>query len=102
MILVRSQIRNMFGVETGTITFGKLSINVGLPGERIPSWYYILVHWEGAEFEVVVNFMKVLVTRKDSACCLAKRCDRIALLTLCKQKNPLNLSAHINQTAVYA
>jgi len=34
----------------------------------------------------------------DSACCLAEGSDRIALLTPCKQKHPLNLSAHINRT----
>ena len=33
---------------------------------------------------------------------LAKGCDRITALTHCKQKHPLQLSAHINRTAVYA
>jgi len=42
------------------ITFGKLSINLGLRAARIPSWYNLLVHWEGADFEVVVvKFMTV-------------------------------------------
>jgi hypothetical protein len=36
MILVRNQIRDMLGGETGKITFGKLSINLGLRAIRIP------------------------------------------------------------------
>jgi len=46
MILVRNQIRNMFGGETDKITFGKLSKNLGLPAKK----YSNLVHWEGADF----------------------------------------------------
>jgi hypothetical protein len=50
------------------ITFGKSSINLGLRAERIPSWYDILVHCEGADFEVVVvKFVTVFVARRDSA-----------------------------------
>jgi len=45
MILVRNQIRNMLGGETGKITFGKLSKNLGFPAKSIPSWYSILVYW---------------------------------------------------------
>jgi len=31
--------------------------------------YNILVHWEGADFKIVfVKFMRVFVTRRDSAC----------------------------------
>ena len=69
MILVRNQIRDMLGGETGKFTFGKLSINVGLGAKRIASWYNILVHWEVADFEVVVvMFMTVYVARRNSAC----------------------------------
>jgi hypothetical protein len=41
------------------ITFGKLSIYLGLKAKRIPSWYSVLVrvHWEDADSEVVVQFM---------------------------------------------
>ena len=35
------------------ITFGKLSINLGLRAIRIPSWYNILVHRDGADCKVV-------------------------------------------------
>jgi hypothetical protein len=41
------------------ITFGKLSIYLGLRAKRIPSWCSVLVrvHWEGADSEVVVRFV---------------------------------------------
>ena len=41
VILVRNQSRDMLGGETGKITFGKLSINLGLRGKWFPSWYNI-------------------------------------------------------------
>jgi hypothetical protein len=37
MILVRNQIRDILGGETGKITFGKLSKNLGLPATSIPN-----------------------------------------------------------------
>jgi hypothetical protein len=54
MILVRNQIRDMLGGETGNITFGKLSINLGLRATKIPAWYDILVHWDGADLKAVL------------------------------------------------
>jgi len=49
----------MHGQNHFKFTFGKLSINLGLPVKRIPSWYNILVCWEGTDFKVVVKFMTV-------------------------------------------
>jgi len=59
MFLVRNQIRDMLSGETGKITFGKLSINLG---QTIPSWYNILVHWESADLKVVDKSMTLFVT----------------------------------------
>jgi hypothetical protein len=42
MNLVRNKIRDMLGGKTGQITFGKLSINLGLRAKRIPIRYNIL------------------------------------------------------------
>jgi hypothetical protein len=42
MILVRNLIRDMLGEETGKITSGKLSNNLGFPAANIPGWYNIL------------------------------------------------------------
>jgi hypothetical protein len=87
----------MLGGETGEITFGKSSINLGLRAERISSWYNT-VYWHIADCKgVVVKFMTVF-----GGLPLAKGCDRIAALTPCKQKSPLKLSAYINRTAVFA
>jgi hypothetical protein len=41
MIPVRNQIRDLFGGETDKITFGKLSINLGLRAKRYPIWHNI-------------------------------------------------------------
>jgi len=41
MTLVRNQVRNMSGGETGKFTFGRISINIGLRAIRIPIWYNI-------------------------------------------------------------
>jgi hypothetical protein len=49
--------------------FKGLSKNFGLGAKRIQSLYNILVHWKGADFKVVVvKFMIVFVTQRDSAC----------------------------------
>jgi hypothetical protein len=70
MILVRNQIRDMFGGETDKITFRKFSINLGLRAKRIPVCVYkILVQWEGADSKFVgVKLMTLFVTRRHSAC----------------------------------
>jgi hypothetical protein len=101
IILVRNQIRDMLGGETGKITFGKLCINLGRRAKRIPSRYNILVHWDEADFKIVVKFMTVCHTEGFDLF-LAKGCDRIVALTPCKQKYRLKLSAHIHRTSVYA
>jgi len=75
----------MCGGETGKITFGKVSINLGLRAKTIPSWYNILVHLEGADLKVVDKFMTCL-SSEGFGLLLAKCCDRIAALTPCKQK----------------
>ena len=63
--------------------------------------YYVLVHWEGADWKVVgVKFMTVCHAEGFSLL-LAKDCDRIAALTHFKQNHPLKLSVFINRTAVY-
>jgi len=104
MILVRNQIRDMLGGEAGKITFGKLSINLGLRAKIIPSWYNTLVHWEGADF--ILFLLKVYDTfchAEAFGLLLIKGCDRITALTPCKpKKHPLKFSACINRTAVYA
>ena len=61
MILVRNQIRDILGGETGKITFGELRKNIGVRAKRIPSWYNILVHWEGADRKVVVVVVVVVL-----------------------------------------
>jgi hypothetical protein len=69
IIQVRNQIRDMLGGETGTLTFGKMSVNLESRAKRTPSWYNILVHLKGADFKFdVVKFMTVFVTRRDSVC----------------------------------
>ena len=45
----------MLGGETCKITFGKLNINSGFGGKRIPVG---TVYWEGADFSVVVVVVK--------------------------------------------
>jgi len=46
MILVRNQVRNMTGGDTGKFIFGRININLGLRAIRIPYgaiyWYCIL------------------------------------------------------------
>jgi len=66
IIVVRNQIIDMLSGEIVKITFGKLSINLGRQAKRIRSWYNILVYWEEADFKVVVKFVTVFVTRRDS------------------------------------
>ena len=43
IILFRNQIRDMLGVETGKITFGKLSINLGRGAKRIRSFLHLFI-----------------------------------------------------------
>jgi hypothetical protein len=59
--------------------------------------YDIFVHWEGADSKV--KFMTVC-RAEGFGLLLANDCDRITVLTPCKQKHSLKLSAYINGTAV--
>jgi len=68
MILVRNQIRDMLGEETGKITLGKLSIILRLREIKIPT----CVRYTGTLGQCgpqgsFVKFMTVFVTRRDSA-----------------------------------
>ena len=93
----------MFGGETGKITFGKLSINLGLRAIRIPGSVQYIGTVGGC------GLQGGCCTVYDGVCqpegiglLLAKGCDLIAALTHCKQKHPLKPPAYINRTAVYA
>jgi hypothetical protein len=93
----------MLGGETGKITFGKLNINLGFRAKRIPSWYNILVHWEGADFSCCCKVYDSFCHAEGFGLLLVNGCDRIAALTRFEpKKNPLKLSAYINRTTVYA
>jgi len=70
MILVRNQIRNIFGGEKDKITFGRIKYVYKLRTSRNKSTvkYNILVHWKGADSEVVfVKFMTVFFSQRDAA-----------------------------------
>jgi len=69
MILVREQIRNMLGEETGKITFGRIKYNLGLGAKEFRFVCNILVQCESADFKVVgIKFMTVFIVRRDAAC----------------------------------
>jgi len=69
MILVRNQIRNMVGRETGKITFGRINYNLGLGAKEFCFVYNILVQCVGADFRVIgIKFMTVFIMRRDAAC----------------------------------
>jgi hypothetical protein len=70
MILVRTQITNMFGGETGKFTCRKNKIKFGTSSKRIPlSIQHILVHCERVDFKNTgIKFMTVFVMRRDAAC----------------------------------
>jgi Fe2+ or Zn2+ uptake regulation protein len=55
MTLVRNQIKNMLGEETGKITFGRTKYKFRTSSNRISFQlvYNILVQWEGAEFRLL-------------------------------------------------
>jgi len=59
MILVRNQIRNVLGRETGKFTFGRIKYKFRTSSNKNTC----MVH-----SEVVVKFMTVFVARRDSAC----------------------------------
>ena len=69
IILVRNQIRVTLGGEIGKITFGRIKNKLRTSSNMNSSlctvyWY---IQWEGATFKVVVvRFMIVFVTRRDS------------------------------------
>jgi len=70
MILVRNQIRNVLGGETGKFTGRKNKVKFGTPNKRIPlSMQYMLVHCEGTDCKVTgFKSMTVFVMRRDAAC----------------------------------
>jgi hypothetical protein len=100
-MLVRNQIRDMLGGQTGKITFGKLNINLGLRAKTIPSWYNILVHCEGANLKAVHKFMTYL-SRGGIRPTLSKGLWPYCRFNPLRTKHPLKLWAYINRTAVYA
>ena len=55
VILVRNQITDMLGRETGKITFGTIWRKFRTSSDKNSN----LVHWEGADCKVVVKFMTV-------------------------------------------
>jgi len=68
MILLRNQIRNMLGGETGKITFGRINYNLGLWAKEFLFVYNILVQCAGADFKVIgIKFMAVFIMRRDAA-----------------------------------
>jgi len=54
MNLVRNQIRNMLGGETGKITIGRLKHSLGLRAKEIRFVYNILLQREGVEIRLSV------------------------------------------------
>jgi hypothetical protein len=69
MILVRNQIRNMLGGETGKITFGRINYNLGLGAKEFRFVYIILVQCVGTDFKVIgIKFMILFIVRRDAAC----------------------------------
>jgi hypothetical protein len=59
MFLVRNQIRDILGGEIGKTTFERIKYKFRTCSNKITSVYGVLVHWEGAEFKVVLKFMTV-------------------------------------------
>ena len=103
MILVQNQIRDMIGGETGKITFGRIKYNFGFRAIRIPLCVQHNGTLKGYRLQGCWYYVDDSVCRAEGfGLFLAKGCDCIAALTLCKQKHPLKLPAYINWTAVYA
>ena len=67
MILVRNQIRDILGGETGKIAFGRIKYKFRTSSRKNTDVYGVLVHCEGAEVKVFVNFVTVFVPRRNSA-----------------------------------
>jgi len=70
MILVRNEIRDMLGGETGKFTCRKNKVKSGTSSKRISLLVqYILVQCNGADCKVTgIKFMAVFVMRRDAAC----------------------------------
>ena len=69
MILVRNQIRNMLGGVRGKITLPRIKYEFMISSNKNTSMVLYMVHWKGADFEVVfVNFMTVFVMPRVAAC----------------------------------
>jgi len=68
MILVRSQIKNMLGGETGKVR-DKNKVKFTNSSKRIPLVYNTLVYCEGVDLKVTgIKFMTVFITWRDAAC----------------------------------
>jgi hypothetical protein len=101
MILVQNQIRNLLGRQTGKSTFMNLYIYMTW-SKKTSQRYSILVPREVAHCKVVgIKVMTGFVARRDSVC-FKLTVVTVLPLTPCKQKHFLQVSAHINWTAVYA
>ena len=69
MILLRHQIRNMLGGETGKITFERMKYNLGLGKKQFRFVYNILVQCAGVDCKVIgMKFVAVFIMRRDAAC----------------------------------
>ena len=84
-------------VDNAKLHLEELTINLGLSVKEFQFLYSTLVYWEGVDLKALVV---VVVKVYDGVCrsegfgrLLAKSCERLAALTLCKQKHPLKLSA---------
>ena len=92
MILVRNQITNMLGGETGKITFGRIKCKFRTSNNKNTSMVQYIGTSEGCRLQCCCCKDYDSVCRAEGfGLLLAKGCDRIAALTPGKQKEYLKL-----------